>query len=171
MATKKDTSHCVIRNNKYFCMKCGDERSVPFPIEVNEYVKIGSEFTKRHADCKQTYTPPIVNMELSQIERERWWLEHGERGQSSKSIFATLSLTGLNEYKGNFPYDPDDFSRCHGLLDIVPEFRKQLHKMKDVSDVWSKLFDNWDKLTEMYLELKQYKKSNGMFEFMQTIYK
>lgn len=168
---KKENKHCVIRNEKLFCMNCGGERAIPYPIAVDKVTKIMDDFNKLHANCEPTYEHPVVDLKLSQREREQWWLKWGEQGQSSKSIFAKLSSVGLNERADKFPYDPDDFRRCHELLEAIPEFRKQLFRMKDVSDVWSNYVDNWDKLTEMFLDLKQNKKDNGMFDFMQLLYK
>jgi len=164
MSKKNKTAYCVIRNEKLLCTKCGREQVVPFPIDIDMFSAMITQFQKSHKDCKQTYTPPIVNMELTREERERWWLQHGERGQSSKSIFAKLSVTGLKEATCNYPYDPDDFSRCYALLKIVPEFRAELHKMKEEGGVWSDYVDNWDNMTEMYEN-----KDTGMYGFMQTI--
>jgi len=52
--SKKDTSHCIIRNGSLFCMNCGDEKIIKFPIDVGEYCIIADNFTKLHADCKPT---------------------------------------------------------------------------------------------------------------------
>jgi hypothetical protein len=103
-------------------------------------------------------------MELPQIEREKWWLKHGERGASSMAIFAKLSLVGLHEPTCNYPYDPDDFSRCYALFQVVPELREQLYKMKSEGKVWTKMVDNWSKLVEMYES-----KDEGMYEFMENL--
>ena len=48
--------------------------------------------------------------------------------------------------------NPDDFRRCMKLLDQVPEFRERLYEMKDVSEVWSRLVDNWDEFEKLYYE-------------------
>jgi hypothetical protein len=67
------------------------------------------------------------------------------------------------------PCDPDDFSRCYKLLEIIPEWKNELHKMKAISPVWSNLVDNWDKLNEFYENMRIVKKANGMFEFMREL--
>jgi hypothetical protein len=164
MGKKKDTSHCVMRNGNFFCNNCGGEKSIPIPLAIDEFSKMAKDFNKLHADCKPTYKPPIVNMELPQVEREKWWLKHGERGASSESLFAKLSMIGLHEPTCNYPYDPSDFSRCYALFQVVPELREQLYKMKSEGKVWTKMVDNWSKLVYMYEN-----EVRGMFHFMRTL--
>ena len=85
------------------------------------------------------------------------WLANGERGLSSETIATKLSgldcmgFDGQKHY-GFHPIDPDDFRRCMKLLDQVPEFRERLYEMKDVSEVWSRLVDNWDEFEKLYYE-------------------
>jgi hypothetical protein len=79
----------------------------------------------------------------------------------------------VSDFRINYPYDPDDFSRCYKLLEHVPEWKKELDKLKPLCKEWSNLVDNWDKLTEMYEQNKKENWENskqiGMFEFMQTL--
>jgi hypothetical protein len=76
------------------------------------------------------------------------WLEQGERGLSSETMFTRF--TGI-ELDGNrdAPADGDDFRRCRLLLEQVPEFQAQLHLMKDVSKEWHGLVDCWLELCDV----------------------
>jgi hypothetical protein len=38
------------------------------------------------------------------------------------------------------------------ILYQVPEFRERLPEMKDISEVWSKLVDNWGEFEFLYYE-------------------
>ena len=75
----------------------------------------------------------------------------------------------------NHPHDPDDFRRCYLLLKAVPEWKKDLHKLKGLSPAWSNLVDHWNELTEMFErnereDWKNHKKI-GMYELMQKLIK
>ena len=82
-------------------------------------------------------------------------------------------LIGNFNFSVDHPYDPDDFSRCYKLLQAVPEWKIELHKLKLLSKEWDNLVENWDKLTEMFEENQrtgwQNSKKIGMYEFMQTL--
>ncbi len=85
------------------------------------------------------------------------WLAHGERGDSSNAIATKLSGTNCMFYSFGrvrlpHPSDPADFKRCMKLLNQVPEFRERLSEMKDVSEVWSALVDNWNEFERLYYE-------------------
>jgi hypothetical protein len=87
------------------------------------------------------------------------WLANGERGLSSNAIATKLSGIDCMLYEPRgwetllYPSDHDDFKRCMKLLDQVPEFRERLYEMKDVSEVWSRLVDNWDEFEKLYCQL------------------
>jgi hypothetical protein len=71
------------------------------------------------------------------------------------------------------PRDPSDFNRCSKLLQAVPQWKTELNKLKPVSETWSKLVDNWDKLETMLIEAKvlwsQNKGASEMYEFMKKL--
>jgi len=106
-------------------------------------------------------------------KRAMWWIANGQVGSSSETMWNCL--IGNEKFPVNHPYDPDDFSRCYKLLQIVPEWKKELYKLKPLSSEWNNLIDNWDKLTEMYEQNKKENWANarqvGMYEFMQKILK
>lgn len=162
----------IFRNEKLFCTKCGTYGNINFPIEINEMSKKTKEFENTHADCKQTWTEPTPDMTKSIQERAEWWLINGETGASSKAM---LNCMLGNVYRVDYPRDPDDFKRCYKLLEVIPEWKSQLDRLKSMSTAWAKLVDNWDKLTQMYEQnvrenWENYEKI-GMYEFMESLLK
>lgn len=161
----------TFNNNKLFCSCCGGELTLDFPITVDKMTEKIDVFNSLHNDCKQTYTSPKVDANLEAREKGMWWIANGSTGMSSKTMWNCLM--GNKGYPINHPYDPDDFSRCYKLLECVPEWKKDINKLKPLSKQWSNLVDNWEKLTQMYEqnEKQDWKNSKiiGMYEFMQTL--
>lgn len=167
------SEHTTFRNESLFCLNCGGEHKLIYPIAIPEMTKKVEAFNELHKDCKPTWKEPQVNQEKSTYEKAMFWIANGETGMSSKTMWNCL--LGNKKFPINHPYDPDDFKRCYKLLQTVPEWKPQLEKLKPLSKEWSNLVDNWDKLTEMYEQnvkdnWKNYKKI-GMYEFMETLIK
>lgn len=164
-------ANTTIRNGKLFCLNCGGEFIINYSISIDEMSKKIKAFNELHDNCKKTWTEPKVDESKDVEQKALWWLANGEVGESSKTMWNCL--IGNENYRISHPYDPDDFSRCYKLLETVPEWKSELHKLKTLSKAWNNLVENWDKLTEMY-ELntkenwKNYKKI-GMYEFMQSL--
>jgi hypothetical protein len=79
------------------------------------------------------------------------WLGAGERGVSSNTIFMHLTgLDVLNGRSGSHPRDPDDFRRCELLLDAVPALRGEMHRMREVSMEWIRLFERWQDIVNTF---------------------
>lgn len=102
------------------------------------------------------------------------WLANGERGLSSNAIATKLSGVdcrwegyGKNTYP--CPSDPSDFNRCMKLLNQVPEFRYRLFEMKEVSETWSKLVDNWDEFEKLYYKECETGRCPELFDRMKEI--
>lgn len=167
----KKESHCTIRNEKLFCLHCGGEQILPFPLAVSMFGAMAKEFERMHKNCEPTWKQPEPDMSLSKYERIKWWIDNGEHGTSSNNILFHLTAQSYYVKIGNkdHPNDPDDFRRCYLLLKAVPELKDFLNEMKQVSEVWSKLVDNWDKLTDMLEEQFRIKKANRMYEFMKSL--
>lgn len=159
----------TIKNSNLFCLNCGEEKVLVYPSPVDEMTKIMAKFDKDHKDCKPVWKQPKVDMSLPIEERMDFWLTKGWRGTSSETMFQVISGKLILKHRMSHPCDPDDFSRCYKLLEIIPEWKKELHKMKVISPVWSNLVDNWDKLNEFYEDMRVVKKANGMFEFMKEL--
>ena len=158
----------TIRNGNLFCLNCGEEHKLIMPIPVNEMIKKTKAFDVLHKDCKPTWKEPEVDQTKSLNEKMIFWLSQGERGTSSNTIFQTLSGQNIKAWMSH-PCDPDDFRRCYLLLKTIPEWKADLYKLKEISPVWSKLVDNWDKLTSMLEEQMETHKPNGMYEFMESL--
>lgn len=168
---KPKVDHTTIRNNKLFCLNCGGEFALVYPIPVQELTKKMDSFNLLHADCKPIWKEPTGNQLLSVKEKAMSWINDGHVGNSSKTMWNCFMDN--KKFPINHPYDPDDFSRCYKLLEWVPEWKGELDKLKSLSPVWAKLVDNWVKLTYMYeLNVKsnwKNRKQVGMYEFMQTL--
>jgi hypothetical protein len=162
-------SHCTIRNESFFCYNCGGKQIIPFPIDTRIFGAMAKEFEKIHKNCEPIWKQPEPDMSLSKSERIRWWLENGERGVSSNTIIGVITDCFIDQKHYGHPHDPDDFRRCYELLKAVPELKMDLYKMKSLSEVWSKLVDNWDRLTQMLEEKIKSGKPNGMYELMQSL--
>jgi len=154
----------TIRYEKLFCLKCGGEFIIKFPIEMAKMNKKIKAFEELHKDCEQTWVEPKADQSKDVKEKAMWWIENGETGSSSKTMWNCL--IGNKDFAINHPYDPDDFSRCYKLLETVPEWKTELHKLKPLSKEWSNLVDNWSELEKMFL-----KHDKNMYEFMQTLIK
>ena len=156
----------IMRNSKFFCPKCGSEEAVKTPIEISEFSKMGKAFAKKHSKCKQTWKPKEIIQDSNINDRMNQWLASGERGISSDTLFEKLSGRGLGSRYKSHPLDPNDFRRCYLLLKLIPEWKNDLDKLREINYTWDQLVNNWDKLTEMLEEQLSTKKPNGMFEFM-----
>lgn len=155
MSSKK--CHTGFRNGNLFCYNCGDSHQIIMPISVDEMSKEMKAFDERHSNCPKTWEEPKPSMNLSLLQRVDWWYKYAEKGLSSECMFyhfAKKLLPDSNYAKmeayTNNPHDPDDFKRCYNLLQVIPEWKKHINIMKDLSREWSNLVDHWDTLTKMY---------------------
>lgn len=170
---KIEIKHTTIRNQKLFCLNCGGEHTLVFPLAVKEMTKKIDAFNKLHGNCKKTWEEPIADQSQNIQHKANWWLAYCETGLSSKTMWNYFMQKQISP--ANHPYDPDDFSRCYKLLIAVPEWKNRILELSKLSPQWKNLSENWDKLTEMY---EQNVKENwinsdkiGMYEFMQTLIK
>jgi len=83
-------------------------------------------------------------MDGSQITGLDEWVRSGSKGASVNSMAAHLA--GRGEQRGSYPHDGSDFSRCEGLLEMVPSLRPSLHKMAEVNAYWGALVPMWDQI-------------------------
>ena len=148
-------SNTGFRNGNLFCFNCGTAQPMNLPQPVKAAAEMMVKFDQDHKACKKTWQEPVPEPE-GKTERENidWWQENGEHGISSENMvhWLALNLTEIEPPKHPaHPCDPDDFKRCHKLLEAVPSFRINLAAMRPASPVWSKLVDNWNTLTEMLL--------------------
>lgn len=90
------------------------------------------------------------------------WVLGPYTGVSSESIFSVLSdKKGLlwlsnparvRKFEVGVPRDPDDFSRCHDLLQKMPGWAERIGEVGATYEIWKPFSDNWAALTALYLE-------------------
>lgn len=170
--TKKTNNlptHTGFRNEALFCFHCGGSQKLAPPLPVTEAIAAMSAFDLLHSTCPQSWIEPVATPDgRTEAENVTWWLLNGEQGLSAKTMLKRLhdSAMTIREFH---PSDPDDFRRCHLLLEAVPQFRQKLGQMRAVSAVWSRLVDSWDELTALLLEQMIKRSDNGMYEKMKTL--
>lgn len=166
---KKNTDHITFRNGFPFCENCGGTFKYELPISITMFSAISNSFIKEHKNCKKTWVEPTPEESLTEKEQMQFWLDNGERGISSETIFSVLGAPIRGQNRFDHPADPDDFKRCYKLLNTIPSWKNRLDEMKPISPVWNKLVDNWGKLTELLEEQLKTRKPNGMYEFMKGL--
>jgi hypothetical protein len=77
------------------------------------------------------------------------WLLTGSVGASAKAM-ACAALGKENDR--SHPQDPDDLNRCLLLLERVPEIRKHMDKLADMSETWAKLVARWPEVEKTFLD-------------------
>lgn len=161
----------TIRNQKLFCLNCGGEFALKFPLGTSEMTNKMKSFDELHKDCEPTWVEPIADQSKDIEQKAMWWIANGHVGMSSKTMW--LHFMGQKIERVNHPYDPDDFSRCYKLLEAVPEWKLRILELAKLSTPWKNLSENWEKLTQMFEENRrndwQTHKKIGMYEFMQTL--
>ena len=159
------------RNGKLFCFNCGGSYEIKEPIPVPIFTGIMKGFEEMHNDCEKTWEEPKINSKLDIEQKISWWWNNGERGMSSETMWNCLS--GKKDFKVSIPYDPDDFKRCYKLLEVIPEWKTELNKLKKLSKTWCNYVDNWELMTMMY-ESHLKKNENRMvdlYDLMQELQK
>lgn len=91
----------------------------------------------------------------SEMNAEQAWLCGTDTGSSSLTIFSVLSekhgAGALRSRTPDIPHDPDDFGRCHRLLEKFPAWRERLVEVADKHKKWAPLVDAWGELTALYV--------------------
>lgn len=181
MAKIKEKEHTGFRNRNLFCFYCGGHFIMPkVPIPVTEMISTMKSFSSLHKKCLPVWKAPDPDLTKPLIDRIGWWTVHGEQGLSSQTIWCALAQGNLLDYEYAkdvlippsryvHPSDPDDFRRCYLLLKAIPEWKSDLHKLKMLSPIWSRLVDNWDNLTNLLEEQMVTGKQNGMYELMESL--
>ena len=172
MKLKEKKTTTGFRNGDLFCFNCGESFNLQLPQKTAFAADVMTAFHKNHKNCPKTWTEPVNEAETkSERENEMWWLTNGEHGISSKTMFYYLTDSKIvaKPDRTDTPSDPDDFRRCHLLLQAIPQYEHKLDRLRAVNAVWAALVDNWPKLTEMLLERMKTRKANGMYEFMKQI--
>lgn len=107
-------------------------------------------------------------------DRELEWLFGTDTGTSSLTIFSVLSsahghraLTGSRQ--AGVPHDPDDFGRCHRLLERIPEWRSRLPEVAARHKDWAPLVERWGDLESLWREESPRGKAPRLYDLMQAL--
>lgn len=115
----------------------------------------------------------------SEVEKKAYqWLETGKIGLSSLVMCHTLlprikhnKIEDLGEsHKSSYPYDTSDFNRCLGLLEVAPELRQDLYKLKSINNQWNNLVQKWEEI-ESCIKENKLEEANSMISQAQYIHK
>lgn len=100
--------------------------------------------------------------------RAEWWLEHGDRGVSSETIFSAFR-GGISPLHAAIPYDPDDFGRCKRLLDLMPEWRADLNRVSALYPWFKPMIDQWDEIERLYILEEPTGSAPQCYDFMRPL--
>lgn len=102
-------------------------------------------------------------------QRASWWIERGETGTSSLTIWVAFT-GGVSPHRDHcYPLDPDDFRRCELLLDLIPEWRPVFSMTVTKRFPWMKPFtDRWEHFKEMYAKEEKTGRCQQLYKEMQT---
>ncbi len=87
---------------------------------------------------------------VSILQRASWWRGRGAVGTSSETIYC--AMTGDRAGRYDYPYDPADYHRCRKLLDLIPEWRSQLHMVVERFPWWAPFAKAWDEFDRLFDE-------------------
>ena len=83
-------------------------------------------------------------------ERAAWWQRRGDCGTSSLTMWCAFTCGDSPHGRFDYPHDPDDFSRCKLLLDLIPEWRLALQQITTRFPWFKPFIDRWDKFDELW---------------------
>ena len=115
------------------------------------------------------------SIDLGELERINDWPNSQHTGLSSIAIWEVLSgkpWTRSNDtFRGEIPYDPQDWLRCYKLLQLIPSWYDRLHEVGDKYPRWKPFTDNWHKLEAIYeRELKDDKRNDRGDQILPDLY-
>lgn len=110
----------------------------------------------------------IVTLSIS--VRAEWWRDNGSVGISSKTIWSVLHGRAVR-HSVDVPHDPDDFGRCHRLLELIPEWVPRLPEVSAKYPAWTKLIAAWPEMERLYVEELPSGKCPKLYALMQELRK
>jgi len=105
---------------------------------------------------------------MQPFEKTLKYLADRDCGLSAKAII--YRMNDINDVYTDHPLDAADFGRCMKLLSVFPEYRVELHHMKDVSKEWVLLVDNWTELEELYFREIDTNDGSPLYKEMQSLF-
>lgn len=140
--------------------------------QIQLVAAITQELSRQHpglpADHRMNAVIQAANGIIAEYERAprlvspgmglRSWLLSDETGSSSQYMAYVLSQAQGIEWPihlapipvSAYPRDPDDFGRCIGLIEAVPEFGGIIPEMSHRGAHWQAVTTNWADWLEMY---------------------
>jgi hypothetical protein len=129
------------------CAKCQHEWALGFhPIPIDRFVTVA-----KRSSCPACGGRRILMGTLPKptpVGDAMAWLGNGDTGISSLVIWHVLM--GMPPDRVDVPHDPDDFGRCHRLLQVMPEWRARLGDVAVRYAEWRPFVDAWPELTALY---------------------
>ena len=119
---------------------------------------VGYDNALVHVDCAGCLRDMIVETRIKssgfEDTRETRWLFGGDTGNSSVVIWSVMTGVSQIMMRRDFdvPHDPDDFGRCHRLLNEFPEWRARMPEVGQRESEWTKIVAAWEELTALYEE-------------------
>ena len=110
-----------------------------------------------------TDQPPVT---APLADRIIWWKRRGDRGTSSNTIFSAFTGASLPREGADFPYDPDDFQRCHKLLALFPEWRADLNAVTRAFPWYAPFVDRWTEMEALWVEESPSKRFPKLYDLM-----
>lgn len=101
--------------------------------------------------------------------RAAWWRERGDVGTSSQTIWAVFAAGMPPRHGPDVPQDPDDFSRCKALLDLIPEWRADIKKVATQYPWYKPFTDRWDEIERLYIAELPTGKCSKTYALMQVL--
>jgi hypothetical protein len=92
-------------------------------------------------------------------DAEMQWLLGPDCGRSSQTIFSVLAstetlrvsaTTKLGTWGGDVPHDPDDFGRCHRLLQQFPGWRDRLSEVSAAFPKYGPMAKDWAQMEALW---------------------
>ena len=109
--------------------------------------------------------PPLTE---SIEKRAAWWIERGEVGTSSQTIWCVLAGGYPPGWGCDVPRDPDDFRRCHLLLTLIPEWSPRIGEVAERFPWFKPFSDRWGEFTKLFIEELPRKSCPKLYEAMRV---
>mgnify|MGYP001585296695 CR=1 FL=1 len=149
------------------CGKCRHEWALGFcPMLVDTAVKV----MKRPCPAcgsRKVYAGPVPRP-TAQGDVVAW-IDHGDTGVSSETIWYALHLRMRRPKGVDVPYDPEDFGRCYRLLQVMPAWKARLQEVVVFCPAWAPLVAAWERLTTLYEEELPTGKAPRLYARMQQL--
>ena len=173
-------SHVVLdfHNGDFVCEHCGERYAMAMPAPMDIYCAAMRAFGKSHRRCKLSPGYAVVRLFRA---FKRWlelrpgvlapseWMRGDDTGISSKTIWRVMMEARTLSDSNDVPHDPDDFGRCHRLLERFPKWRARLGEVAAIFPAWAPLVREWNALTVLYLHERPGGACPLLYARMQTL--